>query len=125
MGNQHVSALTGIPELDGYFFDADGEIYSTRRVALKRLKQIVTQGRGRKLYYRVKVAGKLRMVHRLVASGAFGSQIPHELQVNHMDGDTGNNRPSNLEVVTHKENCLHAQFNSLYCSGEQWYAARR
>lgn len=34
MDNQQVSILTAIPDFDGYFFSADGEIYSKREVWL-------------------------------------------------------------------------------------------
>lgn len=45
--------------------------------------------------------------HRLIATVAFG-HIPDELVVNHIDGVKHNNRRSNLEVVTPRENTAHA-----------------
>lgn len=124
MDNQQVSTLTPIPDLSGYFHDGHGNIYSTRRGKLKKLSLMPHGGKTRKVYYRVKVENKLRFVHRLVASCDYGSQIPSHLHVNHKDGDTTNNTPDNLEVVTHYENAQHAKRTGLYCSGQDWYKAR-
>ena len=51
---------------------------------------------------------EFRQVHRLVAA-AFLPQAPspHHTQVNHKDGDKGNNRVENLEFVTPAENIAH------------------
>ena len=124
MGNQQVSTLVPIPELCGYFHDCLGSIFSTRKGGLKRLKPIPHGGKTKKTYYRVKVAGKLRFIHRLVASCWYGSQIPSHLHVNHIDGNTENNTQNNLEIVTHYENSQHAKKHGLYCKGSAWHAAR-
>lgn len=50
--------------------------------------------------------GQVR-VHRLVAE-CFIGQIPEGMEINHIDGDKGNNNLSNLEIVTPKENSVHA-----------------
>jgi hypothetical protein len=48
-----------------------------------------------------------RSVHRLVWE-AFNGEIPGRLEVNHKDLDRANNRLDNLELLTHRENVIHA-----------------
>src|SRR5436305_1185025 len=50
------------------------------------------------------------LVHRLVAM-AFIGVIPPGWEVNHKDGDKGNARLENLEIVTREENKRHAAQN--------------
>jgi hypothetical protein len=47
------------------------------------------------------------LVHRLVYEGITGEPIPEGLVINHKDGNRKNNKISNLEVVTHKQNAEH------------------
>ena len=51
-------------------------------------------------------------VHRLVVA-AFIGPCPVGKEVNHVDGNKLNNRPSNLEFLTHLENMQHAYRNGL------------
>lgn len=51
--------------------------------------------------------GHTLKVHKLVATMFLGI-APEGLQVNHIDGKKSNNRVENLEYVTCKENCVHA-----------------
>ena len=51
--------------------------------------------------------GHTMQVHRIVMA-AFVGPCPEGKEVNHIDGDRGNNRLDNLEYVTHSENVLHA-----------------
>lgn len=51
-------------------------------------------------------------LHRLVYESFIGA-IPSGMQVNHLDGDKGNNHISNLEVCTPRENTEHAYKTGL------------
>lgn len=66
------------------------------------------------------IHGKVKnhMVHRLVAEAFIGLR-PDGLFVNHKDGVKKNNRPSNLEYVTNKQNQEHAALHGLSASGER------
>lgn len=48
-----------------------------------------------------------QLVHRIVDK-AFNGEMVEGLEVNHIDGDKTNNRLSNIERVTRKENVRHA-----------------
>ena len=48
------------------------------------------------------------LVHRVVAATFLGQPVPANLQVNHIDGNRGNNTLQNLEYVTRSQNILHA-----------------
>lgn len=86
----------------GYFVNLEtGDIYGLRGQLLKPCK--VHNG-----YYTVTLGSKRYKVHRLVLSTATkNSGIG--LQVNHKDGNKGNNKASNLEWCTAKENTKHAE----------------
>ena len=62
-------------------------------------------------------------VHRLVAE-AFIGPCPAGLQVNHKDAVKGNNRLSNLEYVTCKQNAEHASRMGRYIVGSKHYKSR-
>ena len=69
-------------------------------------------------YLRVHIAGKMYLVHRLVAEKYVPN--PDNLpQVNHKDGDKTNNRADNLEWVSNLGNRSHAVKTGLQISGER------
>ncbi|EAG3021904.1 HNH endonuclease [Listeria monocytogenes] len=55
----------------------------------------------------------LRYVHRVIAETyhAKNGVIPDGLEVNHISSDKFDNRPSNLEIVTHAQNMRHYKQN--------------
>jgi hypothetical protein len=53
------------------------------------------------------------LIHRLVAVTFIPTDNPDKLQVNHIDGNKKNNRLSNLEWLTPKENMAHAKATGL------------
>ena len=79
-------------------------------------------------YYLTKVSSdsfkSVKRVHRLVAL-AFLGQPPtkYHTQVNHKDGDKGNNAVENLEYVTPSQNCLH--YHSLAKSNGSHSVSRK
>lgn len=48
-----------------------------------------------------------QLVHRLVWI-AFNGAIPSGLEINHKDRRRGNNALENLELLTHRENCMYS-----------------
>lgn len=54
------------------------------------------------------------LVHRLVMISFSCVENYKDLQVNHKDGNKGNNTLSNLEWTTQKENILHASKNGIH-----------
>jgi len=54
-------------------------------------------------YRKINIDGKRYYSHRIVFYLATGTD-PAELQVDHADGDTSNNRPANLRLATREQN---------------------
>lgn len=100
-----------IPFAKDYYLGEDGNIYSCKRGWNKRkLNPNVDHRAGG--YYRLKIimddGNKMSMfIHRLVALTYLPNPENKE-EVNHIDGNKLNNKLSNLEWVTKKENMLHA-----------------
>ena len=100
------------------------KVYSDKTGVLKELKQSQITNNKRanaKPYIQVGVDG-CQLLHRLVASTFIGDI--NNLTVNHIDGDTLNNRVSNLEIVTQLENNIHAISTGLVPTGENHSRAK-
>ena len=54
-------------------------------------------------YKTVKINGKTTLLHRHVAEHKIGRKLVQGEHVNHINGDRHDNRPENLEVVSHKD----------------------
>jgi hypothetical protein len=120
---------------DGYNIMRDGTIYSVNRyihvknrwgsTTLRYLKakkiEFWTTKSG---YKKVSLGSNFKAdVHRLVAE----KFIPNPLglpQVNHKDGNKGNNNLENLEFITKSENTRHALKNGLFKPNFDYIAIR-
>jgi DNA-binding transcriptional regulator YiaG len=119
-----------IKDFENYKINADGEIHS-----VSRNDSIGRYRKGKKLstnlnkwgYEKVVLCknGKpyTKSVHRLVAIH-FIQNPKNKPQVNHKDGNKLNNKDSNLEWVTAKENQQHAVANGLYNLGEKHHNSK-
>lgn len=85
----------------------------------KIIKPTKNKNRGNYLYVTLSYNQKrvFKSLHRLVAE-TFIKNVGDKPEVNHIDGDKGNNKVSNLEWVTSKENSEHAVKNGLLPSGQ-------
>lgn len=128
MGNQQVSLekekLILIPETTYYYANSKGEIYSFYTKKFVKLTPYKHFGRSKSPYMRIKVLGKLYLVHRFISSILIGRPLKKEEVVNHKNGITIDNRLINLEVISQEENVKHAVYNNLYCKGANWYSCR-
>ncbi len=96
-----------------YFATDDGHIYS------EHLKRNISEYFDKDGYKKVRLSNgdgsrKVFSVHRLILETFEPNPNSVNLQVNHKDGDKTNNRLSNLEWVTCKENINHAYKMGLY-----------
>ena len=99
-----------IPNYEGYQVSNLGRVKSLERldvIGRKRKEKILKPTINHKGYYQVGLwkqsIGKMYLVHRLVWI-AFNGTIPEGLQVNHINEIKSDNRLSNLNLMTPKEN---------------------
>src|SRR3990172_8484104 len=89
------------------------EISSSGDVRHRKHKKILKAHIHRSGYKRVSFDNEVQYPHRLVAV-AFLGQPKKRQEGNHKNGIKSDNRVSNLEWVTHKENIIHANRLSLF-----------
>jgi len=108
---------TEIIGYDGkYTIDKEGNVYSYAQTKKRKLKpQRASQ--SKKGYFQVRLHskevnvinskgnqyGKLQYLHRLVWE-TYNGEIPEGMEIDHIDADTTNNKLSNLQLLTRREN---------------------
>ena len=121
-----------IPNFPGYQASTEGRIRSVDRFVRKKGASVPVHIKGRILspeddgrgYKHVSlridpdIKAKSYYVHRLVLETFSAEHDEHKTDVNHIDGDKGNNRLDNLEWCTRSENNYHAYNTGLHICGE-------
>lgn len=105
-----------------YEISNDGLVYSFRK---KRLLKTFLNGPNGYVFLSLIIDGvkKPRYVHHLVAKTFIGPR-PEGMSINHKNGDKGDNRDTNLEYCSHKDNMKHARETGLTVFGERKHTAR-
>lgn len=107
-----------------YYVTRSGKIYSIYIVGGQgnidiKNPHLLKYGEDKDGYYRVVLSlngkRKYKKVHAVIVEQFIG-EIPNEMVVNHIDGNIHNNDVTNLEIVTPKENTIHAHVNGLTSS---------
>lgn len=101
------------PLYSDYYADALGNIHSFKKSKGLILKQNVHKSGYHSVCLSMNGMVKRIMVHRLVAYAFLGLSLEDsDTQVNHKNGNKGDNRKDNLELTDNSGNHLHA-FNEL------------
>ena len=93
------------PKCESLLISESGEIFSA---TLNRNLKLTLSDNGYLVFGYGKTPRKLTTVHRAVVETYIRS-IPKGMVVNHKDGNKLNNHVSNLEIVTYKQNSIHAR----------------
>lgn len=91
-------------DFEKYEVFEDGRIWSYKS---KKFLKPITNKNGYQRVWLTDNEGKQKWyyLHRVVYESVSGEPIPEGMQINHIDEKKDNNIRSNLELVTHKENC--------------------
>jgi hypothetical protein len=92
--------------LDNYLFTEEGKVYS---LISRRYLSFLNEKDG---CYKVEIGGKRYRAHRLIAEAFLEKPSDDHDYVYHLDGDTFNNKPSNLRWVTSNEASLLSNQNN-------------
>lgn len=102
-----------------YMVSDNGNIWSVKS------KRWLKPQKNNSGYYTIglSVSGNVtkKLIHRLVWETFIGI-IPDGLEINHKDEDKSNNQLSNLELLSHKENCNFGTRNDRAGDGHRKYA---
>jgi hypothetical protein len=91
-----------------FFVDEDGWLYWRKKPHGNKPSSIIGKRVTTKRsdgYYQVKLDGRAYRVHRVVWALVYGKD-PGDLQIDHVNGDRGDNRPSNLRICSASQNML-------------------
>jgi hypothetical protein len=108
-------------DLGKYLLFEDGTLINKKNG--RKLKPI-DNPKGYKFYI-INITGKqtTHLIHRLVYE-KFVGKIKKPLEINHKDGNKANNHISNLELVTHRDNIIHAVNIGSIKSGKDAHASK-
>lgn len=86
------------------------EVYSDGRIWSYKTNKFLKPQTNNKGYKQVGLSDnegnrKMYLLHRVVYEAVTSSPIPQGYEINHIDERKDNNAISNLELVSHKENC--------------------
>lgn len=100
-----------LPDFD-YWAGVDGNIYSVKSGAIKRLKPSDNGIGYLKIRLSTKEGMKSQYIHRLIASawlenGNVDAMGNYRNEINHIDGEKANNKLCNLERCSKTENAQH------------------
>jgi hypothetical protein len=90
-----------------YQIKEDGTIYRLSGNVWKQTGRAITDKSGMK-YRHLKYQNHNLLVHRIVYA-RFVGRLSSDLVINHIDGNSLNNKPSNLELITQSKNIIHAK----------------
>jgi hypothetical protein len=109
---KHELKFIELARIGYYVVSENGEIFKTvcrscNSKCFMKVKFCMDRGGYTRLKFNYEGKRYQILVHRVVYS-FFNGEIPDGMQINHIDGDKKNNALSNLELVTPRENTLHA-----------------